>query len=257
MSYDALYLSPHLDDAALSCGGQIHRFVQSGQKILVATLMTADAPPRLSPLAEGLHQIWKLNDVMAARRREDMAAREVLGVDVVHGDFLDALYRTSDDTSDNKAFYSSLGTLFRAPDPEDESRILPCLAEYFSSLPRAKRICVPLGAGRHVDHVLTRRAAELAFGESRLEYYEDYPYADKNWVLLKALFKAFGPPWRWRVRVWPLDEDALAVKSRAIASYASQLVTAFRDEQHMQQQVRNFSMRRGGERTWYRPPSSS
>lgn len=23
-SYDALYLSPHLDDAALSCGGQLH-----------------------------------------------------------------------------------------------------------------------------------------------------------------------------------------------------------------------------------------
>ena len=43
--YDHVYLSPHLDDAALSCGGAIARHTNAGARVLVVTLCTAAPPP--------------------------------------------------------------------------------------------------------------------------------------------------------------------------------------------------------------------
>lgn len=247
MSYDSLYLSPHLDDAVLSCGGQLHRFARAGQRILVVTAMARDAPAELSPFAAALHETWGLDDgdAMARRRSEDAAACAELAVDFLHWDFLDALYRRHPSTGAH--LYPSLAALFAPADPADDERLAE-LAERLASLPEASRVCVPLGAGRHVDHLLVRRAAERAFGERRLEYYEDYPYARKRLVLWKAL----GWPWRWRARVWSLNADALAAKCRAIACYESQLGTAFEDLDDMERHVRGFARRVGGERTWWR-----
>ena len=42
--YPHVYLSPHLDDAVLSCGGLIHRQVVAGQRPLVVTIF-AGTPP--------------------------------------------------------------------------------------------------------------------------------------------------------------------------------------------------------------------
>ena len=77
-----LYLSPHADDAALSCGGQIATLVQQHQRVIIYTLMIAE-PPRTSldaPLARHFHAMWKLgDDVVQTRRAEDSAAAKVLG----------------------------------------------------------------------------------------------------------------------------------------------------------------------------------
>ncbi len=243
-SYDALYLSPHLDDAVFSCGGQLDRFVRSGQRILLLTPLAADAPGELSPLAEELHRIWGAGDVMTARRREDSAACQVLGVEAVHWDLPDAIYRRH--PASGQPLYPSLDSLRGKPAEADAPRVAE-LAERLARLPPARRVCVPLGAGGHVDHLLARHAAERAFGRHRLEYYEDFPYARKRWVLTKAL----GWPWRWQARVWRLDDDALDAKCRAIECYASQLGTAFKDLQDMRRQVAKFSWRAGGERLWW------
>ncbi|MFQ5421191.1 MAG: PIG-L family deacetylase, partial [Anaerolineae bacterium] len=68
--YDAIYLSPHLDDAALSCGGQIFTRTSAGESVLVVTVMAGDAPPGLSsPIVEELHGRWQLPEGTVARRR--------------------------------------------------------------------------------------------------------------------------------------------------------------------------------------------
>ena len=38
-----VYLSPHLDDAVLSCGGAIHRAGAAGEAVLVITVFAAEA----------------------------------------------------------------------------------------------------------------------------------------------------------------------------------------------------------------------
>lgn len=246
-AYDAIYLSPHLDDAVLSCGGQIHRFVAAGQRVLIVTVAAGDpAEGDLSPLARDLHRQWGLAaEGMALRREEDRSACRVLGAECLHGDALDALYRRHPETG--KPFYPSLKSLFAPPDPGDRERVREWVTR-LERLPPAARVCAPLGAGRHVDHLLARWAAEGVWGR-RLEYYEDYPYARSFWVLRKAV----GVRPRWRTRVWPLGPESMAAKCRAIACYRSQLGSAFKDEEEMKRQVVKFSRRVGGERLWYLP----
>ena len=45
---DHLYLSPHFDDAALSCGGQIATWTAAGQSVLVVTITGGDPLDALS-----------------------------------------------------------------------------------------------------------------------------------------------------------------------------------------------------------------
>jgi LmbE family N-acetylglucosaminyl deacetylase len=83
----AVYLSPHLDDAALSCGGQIAQQTAAGLPVLIVTLMAGDPPARpLSPFAQQLHTRWQLHDAptaVAARRAEDTAACRHLAAEYV------------------------------------------------------------------------------------------------------------------------------------------------------------------------------
>src|SRR5689334_12434287 len=76
-----VYLSPHLDDAALSCGGMIHQQTQAGERVVVVTLC-AGGPPAgaLSDFAQSLHTRWQTPvEAVAVRRAEDLAALKVLG----------------------------------------------------------------------------------------------------------------------------------------------------------------------------------
>lgn len=244
---DALYLSPHLDDAAFSCGGQIHAAAHAGKRVLVVSFHTADPPAgELSDLALYLHGEWGLGpEVMEVRREEDRKACAVLGAELRHEPLTDALYRRG---SGGEPYYDSPSAL-RGPPAEEDLAHLDALAQVMQALPPADRVYAPLAAGGHVDHRLTRRAAENVFGRL-LEYYEDYPYVRSRVVLAKAL--GLRP---WCFRTVDLDEDDLAAKIRAIACYATQLSTAFADEVDMARQVGDFYRRiggrkAGGERLW-------
>jgi len=242
---DAIYLSPHLDDVVFSCGGQIHRFVAAGQEVLVFTMTAGDPDPgMLSPCARELHRKWTLDDggAVGRRREEDRAACAVLGAESLHGDALDALYRV--DPATGRPFYPSLEAIRSRP--ADADRVVDAWCERLRELPSAPRVIAPLGAGRHVDHLFLRRAAERVF--ERLEYYEDYPYSRSWWLLRKAR------GWRggWRERVWELGGEDLDAKCRAMERYASQFPSAFADVDDLRRQVLDAAEWRGGERLWVR-----
>ena len=90
-------LSPHLDDAVLSCGGLIARWINRGYDVTVLTIFAGDPPPGpLSPFAQELHSRWDQADgAVASRRAEDRIACGRLGASVAHLAFPDALYRRS------------------------------------------------------------------------------------------------------------------------------------------------------------------
>src|SRR5262245_42598457 len=83
--YDHIYLSPHLDDAVLSCGGSIARHSAAGARVLVVTICTAAPPPEgpFSDFAKETHNLWGLtaDQGMHARLHEDSLAMEHLGAD--------------------------------------------------------------------------------------------------------------------------------------------------------------------------------
>jgi LmbE family N-acetylglucosaminyl deacetylase len=89
-----IVLSPHPDDAVLSCGGWIDQLVQNGARPIAITIFGGDAPVAvpLSDFAQSLHQRWQLGDNAAAQRRnEDRAACDRLGCYLIHLSFADAV----------------------------------------------------------------------------------------------------------------------------------------------------------------------
>ena len=54
-----IYLSPHFDDIAYSCGGLVWEQVNSGQMVSIWTICAAYPPPGpLSSFASILHERW-------------------------------------------------------------------------------------------------------------------------------------------------------------------------------------------------------
>jgi len=92
-----IYLSPHLDDAALSAGGWIYDQVQAGNPVEIWTIMCGVPPTtELSPFAQVLHYQWGMEtaeQVVLGRRQEDINAANILGAVTQHFDFLDCIYR--------------------------------------------------------------------------------------------------------------------------------------------------------------------
>src|SRR5579859_3860958 len=110
--YRHIYLQPHFDDAALSCGAAIKQQVATGQRTLVITVF-GGVPPQdmgISEFALATHAKMSLPasaaSAVSVRRDEDEAAMGFLGADTLWLDYLDAIYRGS------PAMYQSNDAIF-------------------------------------------------------------------------------------------------------------------------------------------------
>lgn len=245
-SYDTIYLSPHLDDAALSCGGQIHGATAVNKQVLIVTIMAGDPPPTLvaSDFVRELHTRWGLaNDAVQIRREEDAAASHILGADFVHWSIPDCVYRLHPETG--MPLYPTWDDVVTAVHPA-ESALIQKLASQLAHLPPATRIVAPLGVGNHADHLVTRQAAALCFGR-KLWYFEDYPYVQEAGALTAVVP---AQTTEWQPRIIPLQPADLAAKAAAIAAYNSQISTFFTDQHDLVQQLQTYTQRVGGERLW-------
>ena len=245
---DFIYLSPHLDDAALSCGGQIYQWTQSGRSVLIVTIAAGPPPPGpLSTLASSLHQRWKLaHNVVQQRRAEDIVACQLLGATYLHWEWPDCIYRRHPESG--TPLYRSDAELF-GPLHVAERPLLEEIAERLTTLPPAQQIVAPLAVGNHVDHQLARRAAERQFGQDALRYYEDYPYARRPGAVTAVVGEKESG---WEKEVISLSDVDVAARIAAIAAYSSQLSSFFADHVDMAQQVRARVTAVSGERLWRR-----
>jgi len=243
LSYDEIFISPHLDDAALSCGGQIAQATRRGAKVLIVTLFTADAPEgELSPLAAELHGIWGGGaNPFPLRREEDRRSCAILGADCEHWGFPDAIYRRQGE----RWLYASRRGIFGRPDAADET-LQADLERRLSAL-AGLAVRGPMAIGGHVDHRLVRAALEAARLPG-LELYEDFPYARS----LKLRLLARGFSFDWKSRALPLSAEDLEIKTAAIGAFASQLGPAFAAGHDLGAEIERFARARGGERLYSR-----
>jgi LmbE family N-acetylglucosaminyl deacetylase len=218
--YDHMYLSPHLDDAALSCGGSIAAQRAAGKRVLVVTLCTAAPAPDMhfSDLALEFHRKWGLApaEVVAARLQEERRALEILGADSYWAGMFDAIYRYPQ-------AYNTRGSLFNMPAPADP--LLPALHQFIGDLRErapGATFYAPFGVGSHVDHLITHAAARDVLGDGLL-FYEDLPYAARPGVLDQRLAALGGRPTSRTIAI----DATFDTKIDAIKAYASQLVELF------------------------------
>src|SRR5512139_3859526 len=213
-----IYISPHLDDAALSAGGLIHEQTKAGIPAEIWTI-TAGFPPaeEVSPLAGVLQHLWGFSsarETMAARRREDEAAASILDARVVHFDFLDCIYRRS---RDGGWLYPEDVAI--PPQPEDAE--LPArIAEAISMqlLPDDLPVC-QFAVGRHVDHVIVRAACELL--NRPLWYLADIPYLFDHPDDLAPNLAGMSDT------VQPVSEAGFQAWTQSVWAYKSQLSSLF------------------------------
>ena len=252
--YAHIYLSPHLDDAVLSCGGRIRAQAAAGDSVAVVTVFAAapDAGDSLSPYAETLHARWSQPlHAVQERQKEDRKALALLGAQAVHWHYRDCIYRRS---PEGGYAYASEAALW-GPIHPSEADLIQALTGRIKALPlmTAGVLYVPLAVGRHIDHRIVRRAA--AGTEGTLAYYEDFPYAAEPDRLRAALAGC-----RWTAEIVFLSKEDLAAKIGAIASYGSQISTFWGDRAAMAASVRAFAERTGSgapaERYWL-PRSST
>ncbi|MBN1313176.1 MAG: PIG-L family deacetylase [Anaerolineae bacterium] len=253
-----IYLSPHLDDAILSCGGLIYQQARCGETVAVITIFAASPPPDhlLSSYAQSLYERWQtsalpgldFSDPAAFRRGEDRRALAELdpAIKVIHCDLPDCIYRT--DGATGEALYTSDEALFGAVHPADP--VFSGLRDV-PPLPKDATLYVPLAVGNHVDHQIVRSAAEgWGFPQPQMRYYEDYPYVTYPGALKAAL----GDLARWHVTAYSLSEEALTAKTHAVAKYASQISTFWAGEEAMIAALREHAQINNGEKLWRRPP---
>lgn len=232
----ALFLSPHLDDVAFSCGGLAALLADAGWRTVLATAFTRSVVP-----ATGFALACQLDkglaaeiDYMALRRAEDMVAAERMGFDeIVWLDLPEAPHRG----------YDSAPELFA--ELRDDDDVLPALTGCFAQLNHSYEpalVLAPQGLGNHVDHRQVIAATLAAIPPDRIAFYRDTPYA----IRAPDALPASSIPQNTHVRV-PITA-ALERKIGAAQAYASQIGFQFQGPDATATALRDFALAEGNGR---------
>jgi len=246
-SYDFIYLSPHFDDAVLSCGGSLFYNKAEGWRSLIVTLFGGNAKPPFSPIAQDFHRIWTArgSSPYLLRREEDREAMAFMEVDFLWIDWPEIIYRDPNLTQSNDTCDPSV-------DPTSDP-IFATLCNWLNQIGRTypqARFIAPLGAGSHRDHRLIHTAARHVCSD-RLHFFEDFPYCAKRPDSVAEL-----------VRQYDLVSDEVdithyvSLRIRATELYQSQVKVIFRPPYDLQQMVTEYTSSgksgRAVERYWRR-----
>jgi LmbE family N-acetylglucosaminyl deacetylase len=244
-----IYLSPHLDDAALSCGGLISQQSLTGEEVEIWTICAGDPPPGpFSPFVEELHTRWQTGrEATASRRQEDLASCTWLSATCRHLPVPDCIYRQAGldywnqgdrlypqmIQKEAKFLYPDRGAIFGTLHPLEDELVRQLAYKLSEALPGIAELVCPLGLGGHVDHQLTRAAAEKL--DRPLWYYADYPYVTQLGTEIASL-EANG----WQMYPFPISPVALEAWIQAVASHKSQISTFWPDLSAMQAAIQAY-----------------
>ena len=156
-----------------------------------------------------------LAELERKRVYEDISAMDALRVSWNHLGFTDAAFRCNE----GKPIYSDSQSIFSGAVSAHDLTVLAKLREAIERFRSQSRFVVPLGVGKHVDHILVRKAAEDLVAPSEISYYLEYPYAlCPNWTrnhLAKVMAAKKSIKWMSNP------------KRRLLRTYSSQYPTIF------------------------------
>jgi LmbE family N-acetylglucosaminyl deacetylase len=202
----SIILSPHLDDAALSCGGRM----LGDQSVLVVNVFNTGAWWRFPHGPEDAQRI------QACRQREEALVSRLSGATMKMLDLPEAMLRG----------YPLAEVFTAAPDARDE-QVAVQVRQAVAALAREHRLAhwfLPLAVGDHIDHRIVRDQAIATLAAEQvkpthLHFYEDLPYAAK--LGPDADFSSHVPGHTLREESLEIEE-LLAWKIELLRAYWSQ-----------------------------------
>jgi glycosyltransferase involved in cell wall biosynthesis/LmbE family N-acetylglucosaminyl deacetylase len=239
-----LVFSPHLDDAAYSCGGTIAAARRRGEPVRVVTTFAAEGLLARSAFARHMLRKWSAAGA-PERRVEDQKALRRLGVTgVEQWDLPDAPTRAD---ADGRPLYATYDELKGEPAPQDgplAEVLLRRVEQRVAEEPGPCRLYFPIGLGGHVDHVLLYRVGlRLRAAGHDVRFYEEWPYAADYQP------RPQPAPWLPETADIPLDE-----KQAACVEYRSQLAGIGGTEAAARDRIAAYARRVGdgrpAERLW-------
>jgi LmbE family N-acetylglucosaminyl deacetylase len=188
----SIILSPHLDDAALSCGGRM----LGDQSVLVVNVFNKGAWWRFP------HTLADAERIQACRNVEEALISRLSSAVMKSLNLPEALLRGH-----------AMAELFTARPDERDVEVAGQVRAAVAALAREYPLVhwfVPLAVGEHIDHHIVRDAAIAALAAERVKpthvhFYEDLPYAAK-----------LGPEADFSSRIsgQTLREDALDIEEQ-------------------------------------------
>ena len=235
----ALFLSPHLDDVAFSCGGTLLRLADDPSwRVALCTVFTASVadPQDFALRCQTDKGIAAGVDYMALRRAEDEAYAKSASVDDArHWVYREAPHRG----------YGSPADLFAGVHDGDD--VWQGLGDDLAALDdelRPDLVFAPQGLGNHVDHLQTIRATLAAWPIERVLWYRDTPYAIREPEARPAgLLRLEEELFPCRV---PLSSVVLDRKITGCSLYASQIGFQFGGPAAVREKLTAFHAREAG-----------
>lgn len=211
-----LFVSPHPDDVAYSCGGLVDRGLR-GRDVHVLTIFSRSRFVALKALrhldADAISRLRVDEDRAYCRSRE--LAYDCAGLP-------DSSLSGYDDRTETE------GDVERDDRLRDASRVI---AEAFARL-RPSTVIAPAAIGGHIDHAIVHHAARR-LAPPRLFFFEDLPYAAlAPRAAVEADLRRRGLAPAMRVEI------ALPLKLAGMRAYASQ--TEREDEELVERHARSF-----------------
>jgi LmbE family N-acetylglucosaminyl deacetylase len=224
---DLFCLSPHFDDAVLSCGGVLAQAARAGSTVVVVTIFAGEPEDSAlrRPHVIAAHGRWGLEGgtAVSRRRAEDLAALAVVGAHAAWIPLVDHLYWPHAgawaEPEGWRRWAARLKLLLRPARRRAqgerrrmvEAVVRACVARW-----PAATVLAPLGLGGHPDHRLVAAAARTVVPPTLLACYEDLPYA--------ARADGVGREALGGLELRPVAiASTLVAKQRALACYSSQL----------------------------------
>ena len=235
-----IFLSPHFDDVALSCGGLLWELTSQGDLVEVWTIM-AGYPwdEDYSTFAQQNHLAWGKagREAIDMRRAEDQAACDVLGAKLRHFDWPDVIYRKCADSGD--PVVNTNEELFN--EPPEPALVDEIAAALINEIPQTAALALPMGLGGHLDHRAVVEAGKQLPGVHY--YYADYPYILWRFdspILTTNTFQKIPRNF---------SKEALQAWQDAVLCYRSQLSSFWRDDEEARLALNNY-LAGGGGRLW-------
>lgn len=215
-----VFLSPHADDAILSCGTLLTKLIGKTPIVVVNVFTKAHAKPYTLSAKTFMKYSNGYTDAQALykeRIKEDKNVFATLGIKPIYLGIEEALFRRKK----KKTFLGKILPEFDHIYPTYRWHIIkniakndPAIGMLETILRKYKKkntiVFAPYGMGNHVDHRVVRKVAENLF--DNLLLYSDFPYNQR--------FGRYGKPFK-NGREYTLNV-VLKVKSKLIKGYHTQ-----------------------------------